>query len=96
MTATLQGDFSTFWQRVCKLAACDTSVIESLNDIKATPKAFLLTDDDDCAEEMKSKAERCKIPVVSTVWVVQSLIVGYPCDPESNPKLKMAYDDEDY
>lgn len=96
MIASLQPDFSTFWQRVCQLSGCETSVIKSLNDIKETPKAFLLTDDDDCAEEMKSKAEHCRIPAVSTVWVVQSLIVGYPCDPESNPKMKLAYDDEDY
>lgn len=93
--ASLQEDFSTFWQRVCKLSGSDTSVVESLDDIEETTKGFILTDED-CSEEIKSKAEHYKIPVVSTVWVVQSLIVGCPIDPESNPKLKMAYVDEDF
>lgn len=70
-------------------------MVESLNDIKETTKGYLLTGEDYPAE-VKSKAEHYKIPVVSTVWVVQSLIVGYPCDPKSNSKLTMAYDEEDF
>lgn len=95
LMASLQEEFSTFWKRVCKLAGSETVMVTSLDDIEETTEGFLLIDDD-FSDEIKSKAEHYKIPVVSTVWVVQSLIVGYPCDPESNSKLKMAYVDEDF
>lgn len=95
LMASLHEDFSAFWQRVCKLAGAEISVLESLDDITETTEGYILTDED-YPDEMKLKAEHYKIPVVSTVWVVQSLIVGYPCEPDSNPKLKMAYEDEDF
>lgn len=95
LMASLHDDFSTFWQRVCKSAGSEVFIVESLNDIKETTKGIMLTDED-FSEEIKSKAEHFKIPVVSTVWVVQSLIVGYASDPNSNPKLMMAFEDEDF
>lgn len=95
LMASLNEEFSNFWQRVCKLAGSDIGIVKSLNDITKTTKGFMLTDDD-FTEEIKMKAEHFNVPVVSTVWVVQSLIVGYPCDPESNIKFKIEFEDDDY
>lgn len=95
LIASQHNDYSAFWQRVCELAGGEAIVIRSLGDITDKTKGVLLTDEDS-TEEVKAKAEHFRIPVVSTVWVVQSLIMGYAVDPDSNPKLKMPHDDEDY
>ncbi len=95
LMASQHDDFSAFWQRVCKLAGSDTSVVDSLDDIDEKTHGFMLTDED-FSDEIKSKAEHYNIPVVSSVWIVQSLIAGCHIDPESHPKLKMTYEDEDY
>lgn len=93
--ASLHEEFSNFWRRVCELAGSTIKVVKSIGDIQRTTKGVMLTDED-FTEEIKLKAEYFNIPVVSTVWVVQSLIVGYPCDPESNIKLKQVYEDDDF
>lgn len=95
LMASLNEEFSNFWQRVCKLAGCEIGIVKSLNDITDTTEGVMLTDEE-FTEEIKMKAEHFHIPVVSTVWVVQSLIVGCPCDPEANIKFKFEFDDDDF
>lgn len=70
-------------------------VIKSASDITQTQSGFMLTDDEFPAE-IKEKAEHFGIPVVSTVWVVQSLILGKTCKPDAHKKLTQMYQDDDY
>ncbi|KAG4065736.1 hypothetical protein HA402_012414 [Bradysia odoriphaga] len=95
LIASQHKDYSTFWQRVCTLSGSKIHVIESLDDINDKTKGIMLADDD-FPEEIKAKAEHYRIPVVSTVWVVQSLIMGCAIEPDSNPKLRLPDDDEEY
>lgn len=95
LMASHHQEFSDFWQRVCRLAGAEIQLIKSLADITKTTKGVMLTDED-FTQEIKLKAEHFDIPVVSTVWVVQSLIMGEACDPEANIKLKQVYEDDDY
>lgn len=64
-----------------------------MTDLTATTKGFILLDDEFPAE-YQSRAERFRIPIVSTVWVLQSLILGKVCDPTAHPKLTQLYEDD--
>lgn len=50
--------------------------------------------DDEFPSEYRAMAIDYNIPVVSTVWVVQSLIIGQVCDPSQHELLTQLYDDE--
>lgn len=50
--------------------------------------------DDEFPDEYRSMADHFHIPVVSTVWVVQSLIVGEICEPAANAKLTELFEDD--
>lgn len=50
--------------------------------------------DDEFPQEYRAMATDYNIPVVSTVWVVQSLIVGQVCDPGQHEQMTQLYDDE--
>lgn len=95
LIATQHNDYEVFWDRVCTLAGGKTYVIHSLDDIDDKTKGIMLADED-FPEEIKTKAEHYRIPVVSTVWAVQSLIMGCFVNPDSNTKLKLPYDDDEY
>lgn len=96
LLASQQQEFLTFWQRVCKLSNSILSIVDSLDDITEETRGQIMLTDDDCRGYFREKAEHFDISIVSTVWVVQSLILGEACDPDSHPKLKLPYEDEDY
>lgn len=50
--------------------------------------------DDEFPAEYLAQAERFHIPIISTVWIVQTLIHGKICDPLANPKLTQLYEDD--
>ncbi|XP_052902870.1 TP53-binding protein 1-like isoform X2 [Anopheles moucheti] len=93
--ASLCKDFNDFWSRVCKLAGGTVRLIKTESDITENLTGYLLTDQE-FPEEIKIKAARTGLLVVSTVWVVQSLILGRVCHPNSNEKLTQIYQEEDY
>lgn len=70
-------------------------LVRSTSDITATTKGYVLMDDE-FPPEFAAKAANFQIPVVSTVWVVQSLILGKICDPRAHPHLTRTDDDEDF
>lgn len=88
-----QNEFVLFWSRVCKSAGAKIRLVKSTADLTATTKGYILLDDE-FPPEYQSRAERFRIPIVSTVWVVQSLISGKVCDPNRNPKLTQLYEDD--
>lgn len=88
-----QSDFVEFWSRVCKSAGAKIRLVKSTNDLTATTKGYILLDDE-FPPEYQSRAERFHIPIVSTVWVIQSLILGKVCDPNAHPKLTQLYEDD--
>lgn len=88
-----QNDFVQFWSRVCKFAGAKIRIVKSMNDITATTQGYILMDDE-FPPEYQAKAERFHIPIVSTVWVVQSLILGKVCDPMAHHKLTQLYEDD--
>uniref|UniRef100_A0A182YBB3 BRCT domain-containing protein n=1 Tax=Anopheles stephensi TaxID=30069 RepID=A0A182YBB3_ANOST len=93
--ASLCKDFNDFWSRVCKLAGGTVRLIKTESDITDNLTGYLLTDQA-FPEEIKIKAARTGLLVVSTVWVVQCLILGRVCHPKSNEKLTQIYQEEDY
>uniref|UniRef100_A0A182RF26 BRCT domain-containing protein n=1 Tax=Anopheles funestus TaxID=62324 RepID=A0A182RF26_ANOFN len=93
--ASLCKDFNNFWSRVCKLAGGTVRLIKTESDITDNLTGYLLTDQE-FPEEIKIKAARTGLLVVSTVWVVQCLILGRVCHPDSNEKLTQIYQEEDY
>lgn len=95
LIASQHKEFTEFWSRVCKLAGATVRLVKSESDITTTTKGYMLTDEEFLGE-IKSKADHFQIPIVSTVWVVQSLILGKVCNPEWNVKLTQIYQDDDY
>uniref|UniRef100_A0ABK8G691 BRCT domain-containing protein n=2 Tax=Anopheles gambiae TaxID=7165 RepID=A0ABK8G691_ANOGA len=93
--ASLCKDFNDFWSRVCKLAGGTVRLIKTESDITENLTGYLLTDQE-FPEEIKIKATRNGLLVVSTVWVVQCLIMGRVCHPSSNEKLTQIYQEDDY
>lgn len=88
-----QSDFVQFWSRVCKFAGAKIRIVKSLTDLTATTQGYILMDDE-FPPEYQTQAERFRIPIISTVWIVQSLILGKLCDPSSHPKLQQLYEDD--
>ncbi|XP_055549150.1 mucin-2-like isoform X2 [Wyeomyia smithii] len=93
--ASLNKDFTEFWSRVCKLAGATARLIKCETDLTANLTGYMLTDQD-FPEDIKLRATRYGLLIVSTVWVVQSLIVGQICAPDSHEKLTQIYQDDDY
>uniref|UniRef100_A0A1Q3EWT4 Putative ribonuclease e n=1 Tax=Culex tarsalis TaxID=7177 RepID=A0A1Q3EWT4_CULTA len=93
--ASLNTDFTEFWSRVCKMAGGTVRLIKSENDLTSNLSGFMLTDQE-FPEDIKLRATRYGLQIVSTVWVVQSLIVGRVCQPDSHEKLTQIYQDDDY
>lgn len=88
-----QSDFVEFWSRVCKSAGAKIRLVRSSNDLTATTKGYILLDDE-FPPEYQNRAERFHIPIVSTVWVIQSLIACKVLDPNAHPKLTQLYEDD--
>uniref|UniRef100_A0A182J355 BRCT domain-containing protein n=1 Tax=Anopheles atroparvus TaxID=41427 RepID=A0A182J355_ANOAO len=93
--ASLCKDFNDFWSRVCKLGGATVRLIKTESDVTENLTGYLLTDQE-FPEEIKIKAARNGLLVVSTVWVVQCLIVGRVCHPKSHEKLTQIYQEDDY
>uniref|UniRef100_A0A182NA05 BRCT domain-containing protein n=1 Tax=Anopheles dirus TaxID=7168 RepID=A0A182NA05_9DIPT len=93
--ASLCKDFNDFWSRVCKLAGATVRLIKTEYDVTENLTGYLLTDQE-FPEEIKIKAARNGLLVVSTVWVVQCLISDQVCHPSSNQKLTQIYQEDDY
>lgn len=88
-----QDDFAMFWSRVCQAAGAKIRTIKSKTDFTSTLHGYILMDDE-FPSEYRAMAIDYNIPVVSTVWVVQSLIIGQVCDPSQHELLTQLYDDE--
>ncbi|XP_058824376.1 TP53-binding protein 1-like isoform X1 [Topomyia yanbarensis] len=93
--ASLNQDFTEFWSRVCKLAGATVRLIKSETDLTPNLTGYMLTDQE-FPENIKLRATRYGLLIVSTVWVVQSLIVGKIRQPDSHEKLTQIYQDDDY
>lgn len=78
---------------MCKFAGAKIRIVKSVNDLTATTQGYILMDDE-FPHEYQTEAEKYKIPVVSTVWVVQSLVLGKVCDPAAHHKLTQLYEDD--
>lgn len=88
-----QPEFADFWGRVCRLAGAKVRTIKTKVDFTSTLQGYLLMDDE-FPHEYHAMANDYGIPVVSTVWIVQSLIVGQVCDPTEHIHMTQLYDDE--
>ena len=88
-----QNDFVEFWSRVCKSSGAKIRLVKSTVDLTATTKGYILLDDE-FPPEIQNRAERFHTPIVSTVWVIQSLIHGKICDPNAHAKLTQLYEDD--
>lgn len=93
--ASMDKDFTEFWGRVCKLAGATVRFIKSETDLTENLCGYMLTDQE-FPEDVKLRATRYGLLIVSTVWVVQSLVVGRICQPDSHEKLTQIYQDDDY
>lgn len=76
------------------MAGATLRYIKSLNDVTPTTTGYMVTELD-FPQIIKSKAEHYGIPIVSTMWIVQSLILGKACDPHANIKLTQLCHDDD-
>lgn len=87
-------DFTDFWSRVCKLAgASSVQSVKSVDDISTIEKGFLLVGGE-VSPVLIEKAKDFDISVVSTVWVVQSLIAGTCCNADSHESLTKLFTDD--
>lgn len=71
-------NFLKFWGRVCKSAGASTKVIE--NEEADISVGSVIVTDFDCPLKVRKQAQSLDIPLVSTTWVVQSLILGQVCN----------------
>lgn len=94
LIAGQHSDFVELWGRVCKAAGAKLRLIKSLDDITPTTVGYMVAESD-FSHAIKAKAQYYGIPVVSTVWIVQSLIMGAICPPISNPKLTQLFEDDE-
>lgn len=79
-------DFIKFWSRVCKFAGAKTKPIKSVMDISANKRSLLLTDSEILAANIE-KAKAVNVPIVSTVWVIECLVLGKLCAPDAHENL---------
>ncbi|XP_044736648.1 uncharacterized protein LOC123298626 [Chrysoperla carnea] len=93
LAPNVDKQFLKFWERVCSLAG-GTIIVMTDEDIDFSTATLLLADND-CPESIVDRALNWGIPILSTNWVIQSIIHGEarPFDGHS----KYAYDsiDED-
>lgn len=89
-----ENDFVEFWKNVCKSAGATVRIAKRAEDITETLNGYLLIQEDFFCRN-KERVEHCNIPIVSTVFVVESLICGKVIDPMSSDKLREAFEDED-
>lgn len=90
-----QSDFAEFWSRVCRAAGAKIRTIKSTADFTATMQGYILMDDE-FPLEFRNRANDYKLPLVSTVWLVQCLIVGQVCDPGEHELFTKLFDDENW
>lgn len=83
-------------------ARSNTKVSESANDDKTTSRQYekALCDDvpfdyvvttKDCPAKIVDQVHRMKVPLVSSFWIIQSLIQGKILDPASSPEFSFNY-----
>lgn len=78
-----------FWERVCTLAGATTRVVNE-EDLNMSGALALVTEWD-CPHEVQNKANQDNIPLVSTTWVVQSLIEARVIAPTSHEKFSFMF-----
>lgn len=86
-------EFETFWTRVCEMAQASVMMVMSTHDISGPTGGYFLTDAE-FSGEVKAKAEHFRIPVVSTVWVVECLVTGALCAPDAHEKFREPFHDD--
>ncbi|XP_047029171.1 uncharacterized protein LOC124636931 isoform X1 [Helicoverpa zea] len=84
-----QDTFVKFWERVCTLAGATTRVVNE-DDLNMAGALALVTEWD-CPHEVQNKANQDNIPLVSTTWVVQSLIEARVIVPTSHEKFSFMF-----
>ncbi|CAH2243547.1 jg1594 [Pararge aegeria aegeria] len=84
-----QDTFVKFWERVCTFAGATTRVVNE-EDLNMSGAVVLVTEWD-CPHEVQNKANQDNIPLVSTTWVVQSLIEARMIAPTSHDKFSFMY-----
>lgn len=91
---SFETDFLDFWSQVCKSAGALVRIAKRPEDITPTMNGYLLLDFDFFCRN-KTKVEYYNIPIVSTVFIVESLICGKIVNHEASHLLKQPFDDED-
>jgi hypothetical protein len=72
-------------------AIADNSAAESEKTLcEDVPFDYVVTTKD-CTAKIVDQARRMKIPLVSSMWVIQSLIHGKILDPSSSPQFNFNY-----
>lgn len=94
MIAGTEKDFTEFWIRICKNAGGKVRIIKSINDITATSGGSIMVIESDIDKAIRQKAEHFDVNIVSTVWIVQSLIAGFAVPPDCHKDLKEIYQDD--
>lgn len=82
-------DFIKFWTRVCKFADAKVKTINSVLDVTASKKTYLLTDSE-MQVAVIEKAKAVGIPIVSTAWISECLIQGKLVNPELHQNFTTA------
>ncbi|XP_024879772.1 uncharacterized protein LOC112459733 isoform X2 [Temnothorax curvispinosus] len=87
------GQFATFWRQVCENAGAFTVLIaENSGAMEAMDfKDAVVVSNRKCPSWAINRAARLKIPVQSTMWVIQSIIEGKRCPYNLHPCYKYNY-----
>ncbi|XP_071565799.1 uncharacterized protein [Temnothorax nylanderi] len=87
------GQFATFWRQVCENAGAFTVLIaENSGAMEAMDfKDAVVVSNRKCPSWAINRAARLKIPVQSTMWVIQSIIEGKRCPYNQHPCYKYNY-----
>ncbi|KAL0119608.1 hypothetical protein PUN28_007802 [Cardiocondyla obscurior] len=91
---TFLGQFVAFWRQVCEnagavvLIAEDSVALEETTDFDSD---IVIVSNQRCPSWVINGAARLKIPVLSTMWVVQCIIEGRRCLPDQHPCYKYNY-----
>lgn len=93
---SFENDFVEFWSKVCKSAGATVRIAKRTEDFTPTLNGYFLVQEDFfCRNRAKVEFFNSNLPVVSTTFIVESLICGDIVDHNASLHFKEPFEDED-
>ncbi|KAJ8304419.1 hypothetical protein KUTeg_018002 [Tegillarca granosa] len=83
--------FQEEWSFVMEIAECQ--VLNKL-PVHGTSEVYCVITDNSCPSSVIRKCKQFNVPIVSTQWVIQTLIHGYPMDFNGHPRYRYDFKED--